>query len=273
MDLQKLCIHTITNKPWSLTEALDAYCAKGIGGISIWQNIVETLGARETGRILHEYPIAVVSYVRGGFFAHTSEDGRQKAVDANKKLLDEAAEIGAPMMVLVCGSDPHQSLTTSRDQIKEAIEKLIQHATSLGITLTIEPLHPMYADTRSAVNTLEQANDLAEYFDCPAVGVAVDVYHLWWDPNLEDEIARCGRGKNLDAFHICDWKSPTTDMLNDRGLMGEGCIPIEKISNWISAAGFNGFDEVEIFSNNYWAMDQHEFLELIITAYINLHDD
>nr|HMQ64018.1 sugar phosphate isomerase/epimerase family protein [Flavilitoribacter sp.] len=147
------------------------------------------------------------------------------------------------------------------------IEAVIPHAEANGVQLAIEPLHPMYADTRSAVNTLEQANDMAEYFDSAWVGIAVDVYHLWWDPNLQDQIARCGRNGNLAAFHICDWNTPTSDMLNDRGLMGEGCIPLKQISDWVDKTGFSGYREVEIFSNRFWQIPQPEFLEKIITAY------
>ena len=145
--------------------------------------------------------------------------------------------------------------------------QLIPDASAAGIKLTIEPLHPMYADTRSAINTLAQANDMAEELNSPWVGVAVDVYHLWWDPFLEKEIKRCGENGNLMAFHICDWKVPTTDLLLDRGLMGEGCIPVKKIRSWVEAAGFTGFNEVEIFSNAWWKEDQSEFLKKIIKAY------
>jgi sugar phosphate isomerase/epimerase len=127
----------------------------------------------------------------------------------------------------------------------------------------------MYADTRSAISTLEQANDMAEYFNSEHLGVAVDVYHLWWDAHLEKEIYRCGANDNLFAFHICDWLSPTTDMLNDRGLMGNGCIDIRQIREWVEGAGFEGFIEVEIFSNKHWAEDQYEFLEKIKFAYLN----
>jgi sugar phosphate isomerase/epimerase len=125
----------------------------------------------------------------------------------------------------------------------------------------------MYADTRSAINTLAQANDMAEALKSPWVGVAVDVYHLWWDPSLEKEIKRCGANGNLFAFHVCDWNVPTTDMLNDRGLMGEGCIPVPTIRGWVEAAGFKGFCEVEIFSNKFWKEDQSEFLKRIIKSY------
>jgi len=171
---------------------------------------------------------------------------------------------------LVCGADPSQSLEDSRKQIQDGIAELIPEASAAGIKLAIEPLHPMYADTRSAINTLSQANDMTEALNSPLVGVAVDVYHLWWDPNLEKEIERCGKNNSLLAFHICDWKTPTVDFLNDRGLMGEGCIPIRKIRTWVENAGFNGFQEVEIFSSRYWKMDQSEFLKQIITSYKNI---
>ena len=155
----------------------------------------------------------------------------------------------------------------SRKQIKDGIAAVIPDAAAAGVKLTIEPLHPMYADTRSAINTLAQANDMAEELKSPWVGVAIDVYHLWWDPFLEQEIKRCGKKGNLSAFHICDWKVPTTDFLFDRGLMGEGCIPVRQIRYWVEEAGFKGFNEVEIFSHAYWKEDQSEFLGKIIKAY------
>ncbi len=270
-DLKKLCIHTITTKPWSLNEALEAYAKKEIGGISIWQNAIAELGVSASAKLIKQYPIEVVSYVRGGFFAHGSAQERQAAIDNNKKMLDEAAEIGAPTLVLVCGADPGSGLIKSREQISDGIQALTDHAASVNVTLSIEPLHPMYADTRSAINTLQQANDIAESIGSDYVGVAIDVYHLWWDPALRSEIIRCGEINKIFAYHICDWKYPTEDMLNDRGLMGEGCIPIQQISQWIDNAGFDGFHEVEIFSNKYWAMDQHIFLDKIIDVYQDLY--
>lgn len=269
--LDRLCIHTITNKPWSLSELVQAYSKKGVGGVSVWQNAVEPLGPKESAKIIKDSSLEVVSYVRGGFFPSVNAHEREKALDHNRKLIDEAAEIGAPLLVLVCGADPGQSLTSSRQQIRDGIEAILPHAQAVGVKLSIEPLHPMYADTRSAINNLWQANEMAEEINHEFVGVAVDVYHLWWDPDLEKEIYRCGAHENLHAFHICDWKSPTTDMLNDRGLMGEGCIPIRDISTWVEVAGFKGFIEVEIFSNHYWSMDQNQFLDRIIDAYTKLY--
>ena len=269
--MNRLCVHTITTKPWSLEKALHEYNARGISGVSVWQNAVQEVGLKKASTLLADSGLDVVSYVRGGFFPAANSADRQKAIEHNKQMLDEAAAIGAPLLVLVCGADPVSGLSKSRDQIRAGLEAILPHAEDLGVGLAIEPLHPMYADTRSAINTLSQANDMAEYFEHEKIGVAVDVYHLWWDDQLQDQIARCGEGGNLLAFHICDWKYPTEDMLNDRGLMGEGCIPIKEISDWVDAAGFEGYREVEIFSDKYWSMDQGEFLDLIVDSYNKIY--
>ena len=216
---------------------------------------------KQTGEMLRQHGLEIVSLCRGGFFPSREPDKRRAAIDENRRAIEEAFRLGTDKIVLVCGADPAQSLEDSRKQIHDGIAAILPEAEAAGVRLAIEPLHPMYADTRSAINTLAQANDLAEALNSQWVGVAVDVYHLWWDPALENEIKRCGRNNNLLAFHICDWKSPTTDMLNDRGLMGEGCIPLRKIRSWVEDAGFKGFIEVEIFSNEYWKMDQSEFLK------------
>lgn len=265
--LDKLCIHTITTKSWSIEEAAENYSRVGVKGISVWRQYLEGRDIAQTGKMLKDHDLEVVSLVRGGFFPSTSAEKRAAAIDDNKKAVDEAAALGAPMIVLVCGADPGQSLETSRAQIQEGIESVLPYAIANGVKLAIEPLHPMYADTRSAVNTLGQANDMAEAISSDHVGVAADVYHLWWDPNLEQELLRCGRNGHLYAFHICDWMSPTVDFLNDRGLMGEGCIPVQKIRGWAEAAGFNGYNEVEIFSDRWWAGDQKEFLDRIVEQY------
>jgi sugar phosphate isomerase/epimerase len=265
--LSRLCLHTITTKPWSIEEAARNYSSNGVRGITVWRDTLINRNIRQTGDMLRQNGLFIVSLCRGGFFPSKEAAGRKKAIEDNRRAIEEAFELGTDKIVLVCGADPSQSLEDSRKQIHDGIAAIMPEAGAAQIKLAIEPLHPMYADTRSAINTLAQANDLAESLGNQWVGVAVDVYHLWWDPSLEREIKRCGVHNNLLAFHICDWKSPTTDMLNDRGLMGEGCIPLKKIRSWVEAAGFNGFIEVEIFSNEYWKMDQTEFLEKIIKAY------
>lgn len=266
-NLDRLCIHSITTKPWDLSHAVEHFAANGVRGISVWQDAAEAKGIAESKRILDASGMDVVSYVRGGFFAHPNDLKRYKAIDHNKKMIDEAAALGAPLLVLVCGSHPEQSLQESRDQIRASIETLLPYATSNGVKLGIEPLHPVYADTRSAIVNLAQANTIAEQIAHSMVGVVIDVYHLWWDDQLEHEIKRCGNHENIFAFHTCDWAVPTTDILNDREIMGQGCIQAKQIREWVDDAGFNGYIEVEIFSNKYWAQNQDDYLSQIINAY------
>ena len=266
-DLSRLCVHTITTKPWPIEISVEKFAASGVKGISVWREALEGRDLKATGQRIREANLDIISLVRGGFFPSVHKEERDKAVNNNKKAINEASELGAPLLVLVCGADPKQSLEESRKQIREGIEAILPMAADHGVKLAIEPLHPMYADTRSAISTIQQANELAEYFNSDSVGVAVDVYHLWWDPALEKEIMRCGGNNNLYAFHMCDWLSPTEDMLNDRGLMGEGCIPIKQIRGWVEKAGFRGYNEVEIFSNRFWSQDQDLYLESIINAY------
>ncbi len=265
--LSRLCLHTITTKPWSIEEAAINYAASGVKGITVWRDALQGRNIKKTGDMLRQENLQIVSLCRGGFFPSCQSEKRRAAIDDNRRAIEEAFSLGTDKIVMVCGADPAQSLEDSRKQIFDGMAAILPEAGAAKVRLAIEPLHPMYADTRSAINTLAQANELAEALNNRWVGVAVDVYHLWWDPLLEKEIKRCGEHNNLLAFHICDWKSPTTDMLNDRGLMGEGCIPLKKLRSWVEAAGFDGFIEVEIFSNEYWKLDQSEFLDRIVKAY------
>ncbi len=250
--VHRLAIHTITTKQWDLPTAVRKYCAAGVTGVGVWRQWLEGRTLAESKSLLDDHGLAAVSLVRGGFFPGISESERQAALDDNRRALDEAAAIGAPQVVLVC-------------QIADGIAACIDHAAALGVKLAIEPLHPMYADCRSAINTLGQCNDLIDQLGDAHVGIAADVYHIWWDPQLEAEIRRAG--KRIIGFHVCDWLTPTSDFLNDRGLMGEGCIDIKGIRAMVEGAGFNGPIEVEIFSNRHWSRDPDEFFQDILTAY------
>jgi sugar phosphate isomerase/epimerase len=268
-DLSRLCIHTQTNRPWDLERCVTEYHRAGIRGISVWRHLLEKTAPQRARVILDDHRMEVVSLVRGGFFAAVDKTRRREAIEDNLKALEEADQIGAPMLVLVCGADPDQTPAISREQILDGILELLPVAEKAGLKLAVEPLHPMYAAERSAIVTLGQANDLVEAIGSQVVGVAVDLFHLWWDPMLETEIMRCGSMGKLFAFHINDWKPDMTDLLNDRGIMGEGCIPVKQIRGWMDEAGYKGYHEVEIFSDRYWAMDQVEYLESIKTAYLN----
>ena len=266
-NTDRLCVHTITTKALPFEKACEKYAARGIRGISIWRDAVEDLSPGQVKECLNRFDMTPVSYVRGGFFPSLDPEKRKAAIVNNLEMLEEAASMEIPLLVLVCGAEPAQPLQTSRDQIRDGIERILPRATELGVRLAIEPLHPMYADTRSAITSLKQANDMCEAIQDDFLGVAVDVYHLWFDEDLEQEISRCGKQGNLFAYHICDWKVPTTHMLNDRGLMGEGCIPLKQIRGWVEDAGFEGFHEVEIFSEHYWNSDQDRYLDQIVEAY------
>lgn len=265
----RLCVHTLTTKPWNIEECVQNYAAAGIRGITVWRNVLENKNLTEVNKLLKDHGMTVVSLARGGFFPSADATKRLAAIDDNLRAIEQAAGIGAPVIVLVCGADGRQSLEKSREQIAGGILKILPTAKSAGVKLAIEPLHPMYAGDRSAINSMKQANDMAEMINSDFVGVAVDVYHLWWDDTLHAEINRCAANKHLLAFHVCDWNVPTVDFLNDRGLMGDGCIDVPEIRSWVEEAGFNGYIEVEVFSDKYWATDQKAYLEKIKYAYLN----
>jgi sugar phosphate isomerase/epimerase len=269
LDLSRLAIHTMTNKPWSLRQCIDAYTCAGIGGISVWRNVIEPIGANEAGKMLRDSKLHIVSLVRGGFFCASDNAKRQAAIDDNRRAIDDAATIGAEMLVLVCGAIPGLPLSECRKQIREGIATILPDAEARNIKLAIEPLHPMYAADRSAINRMAEAREICQTLKHSHLGIALDVYHIWWDPDLEIEIMLAGQQKTLFAFHLCDWRVNSRDLLNDRGLMGEGCIDIPKIRGWVEKAGFSGFNEVEIFSTVRWAMDQFQYMEQIKKAYLD----
>lgn len=265
-NLDKCAIHTITTKQWDLPTACERFSRAGVRGVGVWRQWLDGRPLAESQKMIADAGLVPVSLVRGGFFPGVTEADRQTAIDENRRCLDEAAAIGADQVVLVCGASPKIPLPEARRQITEGIAACVPHARSLGVKLAIEPLHPMYADCRSAVNTVGHANDIIDQTSEEWVGIAVDVYHVWWDPQIEFEIARAGR--RICGFHVCDWRTPTVDFLNDRGLMGEGCIDIPYLRGLVEAAGFDGFNEVEIFSDRLWAMDPDAYLEAIVKAYL-----
>lgn len=265
--LERCAIHTITTKQWDLPTACAKYAAAGVPGVGVWRQWLEGRPLAASKKLLDEHGLTAVSLVRGGFFTAPTADLRQAALDDNRRCLDEAAAIGADQVVLVCGADPAIPLPEARRHITDGIAACIPHAASLGVKLAIEPLHPMYADCRSAVNTVGQSNDIIDEVGDAWVGIAVDAYHVWWDPNLATEIARAGR--RVCGFHVCDWLTPTSDFLNDRGLMGEGCIDLPYLRSLVEATGFDGFIEVEIFSDRLWQVDPDQYLQDLTKAYLD----
>jgi len=266
-DLSRLAIHTQTTKPWSLKQCIEGYSRAGVRAISVWRHTLEPSGAKEAGRMLRDAGMRVPALVRGGFFVAGDAKGRQQAIDVNRACIDEAAAIEAEMVVLVVGAMPGLALDEARKQVADGIAALLDHASAAKVKLAIEPMHPMYAADRSCINRMAEARHICERLRHPMLGIAVDVYHVWWDPDLRREIELAGRQGTLFGFHVCDWRVQMRHFLNDRGLMGEGCIPVRTIRGWVEDAGFRGFNEVEIFSDAYWAMDQDRYLEQIRAAY------
>lgn len=273
-----LSINTATvRKQWALAEIIDGCARRGIRRISPWRDQVAAMGLKQTARRLRDAGMALSGYCRGGMFPALDRARRRAALDDNKCAVDEALELGAACLVLVVGGLPKDSdgriatkdMAGARQMVRDGIGELLEYARPASMPLAIEPLHPMYAADRACVNTMAQANDLCDEL-APGVGtglgIAVDVYHLWWDPNLKREIERAGaHAGRLLAFHLCDWLVPTTDLLLDRGMMGDGVIDLPLIRSWMEAAGYRGAHEVEIFSaNNWWKRDPDEVLATCI---------
>ena len=265
-DPELLSLNTATvREKWNLREMIEGCARLGIRGISPWRDQLAALGVKEAAKMIRNSGLTVTGLCRGGMFPAADRKGRQAALDYNLRAIDEAAALGAQCLVLVAGGLPPESkdLKGAREMVRDGIGETLEHARSAGVPLAIEPLHPMYCADRACVNTLSQALDLCDQLDSGkggALGVAVDVYHVWWDPQLESQIERAG-DKRLLAFHLCDWLVPTTDLLNDRGMMGDGVIDLPLIRSWLEAAGYRGFHEVEIFSaRNWWKREPGDVL-------------
>jgi len=254
-----------TRQVWGFAEAVDGCLRAGITAISPWRDQIAAIGLDEAARIVKANGIQVTGVCRGGMFPSETAAGRQAQIDDNLRAIDEAAALNADCLVLVVGGLPGSSkdLPGARQMVTDGIAAMLPHARASGIKIAIEPLHPMYAADRACVNTIDQALDICETLG-ETVGVAVDVYHVWWDPRLAQAIARAGRMKRIFAHHICDWLVPTKDMLLDRGMMGDGVIDLPAIRKMVEDAGFFGPQEVEIFSqDNWWKRDGDEVLAVI----------
>jgi sugar phosphate isomerase/epimerase len=266
MTPDQIAIHTFTNQPWSIGECIENYSRAGIGGISIWRETLVGHDLKKVKSHLSDSGLIPISLVRGGFFTALSAPDRNAAIQQNLQTIQEAEQIGLPMIVLVCGATIGQSPEENLEQIEAGIRALLPRAEATGIKLAIEPLHPMYAGDRSAVASLRDANILAQRINHPLVGIAVDTFHVWWETNLDQEIQTCANNGHLFAFHICEFKPDFDHPLLDRGLPGEGVNATPRILKMIRATHFTGLSEVEIFSRKYWAMNQHDFLKKILES-------
>ncbi|HRD99023.1 MAG TPA: sugar phosphate isomerase/epimerase family protein [Rubrivivax sp.] len=276
-----LSINTATvRQQWRLDRIIDECARRGIRTIAPWRDQVAAVGLESVARQLRDTGTGLSGYCRGGFFPAADAAGLAAALDDNRRAVDEACMLGAPCLVLVVGSLPgalqgrpaYRDIARARREVADGMAATLDYARRVGMPLAIEPLHPMQAAERACINTLEQALDLCDALDparSGALGVAVDLYHVWWDPKLQQQIARAGRERLL-AYHVCDWLTPTRDLLNDRGMMGDGVIELRRIRGWMEAAGYARHAEVEIFSDHWWAQPGELVLDTCIARHCSV---
>jgi sugar phosphate isomerase/epimerase len=275
-DYRWLSLNTATvRKQGSLIEIIDACARRGIRAIDPWRDQVAAVGLDRAVKAVRDAKLELSGYCRGGMFPADAAH-RQQVREDNCRAVDEAKALGSPCLVLVVGGLPQYSrpgsalskdLAAAHAQVEDSIAELLEYARSAEMPLSIEPLHPMFAADRACVNSMRQALDICDRLDpkrSGALGVALDVYHVWWDFELAAQIKRCGL-KRMHAFHVCDWLVPTTDILNDRGMMGDGVIDIPRIRSDVEALGFSGYVEVEIFSNQWWGLSMDEVITTCIS--------
>jgi sugar phosphate isomerase/epimerase len=253
-DTALLSLNTATIG-WERTirEAVDACEKFGVAGIDPWRHQMRQGGFAANARLIRSAGLQVTGLCRGGFFAASDAAGRYKVMDDNRRAVDEALELGACCLVLVPGgmADGSRDLEGARRHVVDSIAELADYARPAGMPLAIEPMHPMYCADRGCVSTLGQALDICEALG-EGVGVVVDVYHVWWDPDIETQIRRAGRNGRILAYHVCDWRRETRDLLFDRAMMGDGVIELRRIRALVEDAGYDGPCEVEIFSKLDW---------------------
>jgi sugar phosphate isomerase/epimerase len=260
-DLSRISLNQITTNRWTLAEAVDGCARQGIGWIGLWREKVAECGLGPSARLVRDAGLRVSSLCRGGFFAARGREALGVRRDDNRRAVDEAASLGTDVLVLVCGPPAGNDLEAARSMVAEGIADLAPYAATAGVKLGIEPLHPMFTADRSVIVTLAQALTLAEAFAPSEVGVVVDAYHVWWDPDLAAQVSRAG-GRIL-GYHVSDWLVPPPDPLLGRGMMGDGVIELRALRGAVEAAGYLGPIEVEIFNQAIWDTPGDEVLATI----------
>ncbi|WP_405015739.1 sugar phosphate isomerase/epimerase [Kitasatospora sp. NBC_00070] len=269
--MKGLSLNQITTKGWSLPEAVRGCVAAGIPAIGLWRDKVAEVGVATAATLVRDAGLAVSSLCRGGFLTPTDPADRRAALAENLRALEEAAELGTDTLVMVVGGlpDGDRDLAGARSRVADLVAELAPHAGDFGVRMAIEPLHPMFCADRAVVSTLGQALDLAEQFPADQVGVVVDSYHVWWDPQLADQIARAGAGGRIASYQVCDWTLPLpADALLGRGHVGDGHIDFRAMTDQVTAAGYTGWVEVEIFNEDVWRTPGEQTLKTVIERHL-----
>ncbi|GAA3939461.1 sugar phosphate isomerase/epimerase family protein [Microbacterium soli] len=259
----RLSINQATIKRADLATALRVTAEAGVPSIGLWREPVNEVGLDTAARMLADSGLRFSSHCRGGFFTLPEGPDRSAALDDNRRAIEETAALaaaGAPgsaaVLVLVVGGLPEGSrdLVGARERVRDALGALADDAKAAGVTLALEPLHPMYASDRAVVSTLGQALDIASDFDASVVGAAVDTFHIWWDPQVLEQIARAGSEGRIATYQVCDWKTPLpADVLLSRHYPGEGVIDFAALTRAVMATGYDRDIEVELFNADIWA--------------------
>ena len=260
VDVSRLSFNQITADRNTLPQVVEACARHGISWVSLWRHKIRETGLDAAVRHVRDAGLRVSSVCRGGMFPAATAAERAGRIDDNRRAIDEAAALGAEVLVLVCGPAADRDIAAARQQVYEGIAAIAPYAAERGVRLGIEPLHPAFAGDRSCITTLREARLLAERLDHEAVGVVADVYHIWWDPELHGEVARTGT--RIVGFHTNDWLVPAGNVLLGRGMMGDGVIELRKVRGSVERAGYAGPIEVEIFNEAVWATPLDELLEL-----------
>jgi len=273
MSTARLSLNRWTFRTTPVQEFLEATVSRGIGAVGLWRQDVAEVGLDALRRRVDDAGLRVSSLCRGGFLTASAEADRAAALADNRRAIDETAMLGAPTLVMVVGGVDRadKDLVGARSRVTEAIVELAPYAAERGVTLSLEPMHPMFAADRAVLSTVDQALDMAEASGSPAVGVVVDTYHVWWDPCLERAIGRAAESGRLFAYQVCDWNLPlAAEPLHSRGYMGDGYIDFPAITRMISAAGYTGDIEVEIFNEDVWATPSDEAARIIAERFEQL---
>lgn len=272
-DFSRLSLNSATTKKWTLEEAVEGCVRAGIPAIGPWRDRVAELGTERAAKLISNAGLRVSSLCRGGFLTAADQTGIDAAMEDNRNAVLEAEILGTGELFLVVGGLPagDRDIVAARQRIADRLSELVPFASSHGVRLVLEPLHPMYAADRALISTLGQALDLAAPYPAAAVGVAVDTFHVWWDPQLEESIARAGREQRIASYQICDFNLPiASDALLSRGMMGDGFVDFATITRWVAEAGYTGDIEVEIFNQQIWDSNGHDVLETLKTRYAEL---
>ena len=265
-ELSRLSLNQKTTNGWSVREAAEGCVRAGIPWIGLWRDKVSETGLSESARLMRDAGLRVSSLCRGGMFPAATAAERRARMDDNRRAVEEAATLGTDVLVLVCGPAPDRDLDAARSMVEEGVGGLAPHAAEVGVKLAIEPFHPVLMQERSVIVTLAQALDIAAQFESDRVGVVVDVYHVFWDPDLYQQIARASG--LIFGFHANDWLHPKPDLLLSRTMMGDGPIEIRRIREAVDAAGYTGPIEVEIFNQALWDSPGDEVLERMKERYL-----